>query len=79
MSDTNLQRRFCIHGVSEAPSRAHLVEGLNFEDAALRFIEDHHPAPDDDDNLSLFVEDMETGQRQCFTIDLGSGEATPCD
>lgn len=75
----SLQRRFAVHGVDEAPSRAHLVEGLSFEDAALHFVEDRHPAPDAADEVSLLVEDCETGERQCFRIDLATGEAAPCD
>lgn len=79
--DTSLQRRFSVHGVADAPSHAHIVEGLNFEDAALHFLEDRHlPAQsDEDDEVSLFVEDCETGERQCFRIDLATGETAPCD
>ena len=76
---STLQRRFSVHGVADAPSCAVLVEGLNFEDAALHFLEDKHPAPDVDDEVSLFVEDCETGERQCFRIDLATGETAPCD
>ena len=75
----SLQRRFSVHGVDEAPSRAHLVEGLNFEDAALHFVEDCHPAAEAGDEVSLFVEDCETGERQCFRVDLATGDAEPCD
>ena len=74
----SLQRRFSVHGVAEAPACALLVEGLSFEDAALRFIEEEHPKADDDE-VSLFVEDCETGERQCFRIDLATGETAPCD
>lgn len=76
---TNLQRQFCVRGVAETATRAHMVEGLSFEDAALHFVEDHHPVADADDEVSLYVEDMETGERQCFRIDLESGETAPCD
>lgn len=71
-------RRFSVHGVTEAPSHGHLVEAAGFEDAALHFISDFHPAADADDEISLFVEDCETGERQCFRIDLESGETAPC-
>ena len=72
-----LQRRFSVHGAEETPSRAHLVEGVSFEDAALHFVGDLHPHGDGDE-VSLFVEDCETGERQCFRIDLQTGEAGPC-
>ena len=71
------QRRFSVHGAEEAPSRAHLVEGVSFEDAALTFVEDAHPQGNGDE-VALLVEDCETGERQCFRIDLGTGESGPC-
>ena len=71
------QRRFSVHGVSETPSRAHFVDGVSFEDAALHFVEHRHPQGDDDE-VSLFVEDCETGERQCFRIDLETGATAPC-
>ena len=77
MSAQTLQRRFSVHGAEEAPSRAHLVEGVSFEDAAMHFVEDRHPEGDGDE-VSLFVEDCETGERQCFRIDLETGETAPC-
>jgi hypothetical protein len=73
-----VQRRYSVHGAEEAPSRAHLVEGVSFEDAALHFVEDRYPQGDGDE-VALLVEDCETGERQCFRIDLETGEAGPCD
>ena len=72
-------RRFSVHDCAEAPSRARLVEGSGFEDAALHFLEVFHPQAVDDDAVSLIVEDCESGERQCFTIDLATGEAQPCE
>lgn len=72
-----LPRRFSVHGAEEAPSRARLVEGVSFEDAVLHFVEDCHPQGDGAE-VSLLVEDCETGERQCFRIDLETGEAGPC-
>lgn len=73
-----LQRRFSVHATAEAPSRGRLVEGLTFEDAALHFLEDAHPESDADDEVQLLVEDCETGERQCFRIDLATGDTAPC-
>jgi hypothetical protein len=78
-SDGHLQRRFSVHGVAEAPSRGQLVEGLTFEDAALHYIEERHVEAGEDDEVSLFVEDCDTGERQCFRIDLATGDTAPCD
>ena len=79
MTESSLRRRFSVHGVEEAPSRAHLVEGLSFEDAALHFVEHQHLEPEGGADVSLLVEDCDTGERQCFRIDLATGEAAPCD
>jgi len=76
--DLRLQRRFSVHGVEEAPSRARLVEGANFEDAALHYLENQHVEAVDAE-ISLMVEDCVTGERQCFRIDLETGETAPCD
>ena len=72
-------RRFSIHSHATASSRAQLIEGAGFEDAALRFVEAFHPAVDVHQVVSLIVEDCETGERQCFEVDLATGEAGPCD
>ena len=77
MSPISLQRRFCVHDVHEAASRAHLVEGLSFEDAALCFVEAYHPLAGSDE-VSLYVEDLETGERQCLCVELASGVTAPC-
>lgn len=79
MYDVTLQRRFCVHGVAEAASRAYVIEGVSFEDAALHFLENHHPVADEDQEVSLYVEDIDTGERQCFRIDPETGETAPCE
>ncbi|WP_372786422.1 DUF5961 family protein [Phenylobacterium sp.] len=76
--DTSLSRRFSVHGVEDAPSRSHLVDGLSFEDAALHYLEDRHLEAAGDE-VSLLVEDCATGERQCFRVDLATGETAPCD
>jgi len=77
-ADASLQRRFSVHGIEDAPSRGHLVEGVSFEDAALHYLEDRHLEAADDE-VSLFVEDCDTGERQCFRIDLATGATAPCN
>jgi hypothetical protein len=76
MSEAQLQRRFCVHDLHEAANRAHVVEGVSFEDAALGFIEAFHPS--DGELVSLDIQDLETGERQCLRIDLESGRTEPC-
>jgi hypothetical protein len=70
-------RAFSVHGVDDAPSRGQRVAAPNFEEAALSFLETHHPP--EFAEVSLMVEDCETGERQCFRIDLESGATAPCD
>ena len=67
--------RFAVHGTDEPQTRSRLVEDKTFEAAALQFAEDHHG---DGEIVSVIVEDCESGERQCFRIDLDSGEAGPC-
>jgi len=69
-------RAFSVHSADEAPGRAHIVEGVSFEDAALQFLTEWRV---DDDEASLMVEDHESGERRCFRIDLGTGRPAPCD
>jgi hypothetical protein len=78
MPATALRRRYSVHGTEEVPSRGHLVEGTTFEDAALHFLEACQPESEGDE-VSLIVEDCDTGERQCFRIDLATGETAPCD
>ena len=78
MASAPPQRRFSVHSAEEAPSRAHFVVGVSFEDAALHFVEHQHPQANGDE-VALLVEDCETGERQCFRIDLETGAAGSCD
>jgi hypothetical protein len=74
----SLERTFSVHGLEEAPSRGRQVEAINFQDAALAFLETQHPQAEGDE-VSLLVEDCETGERQCFRVDIATGETAPCD
>jgi hypothetical protein len=67
-----------VHALHDARSHAHEVHGASFEEAALAFVEDWHPAPDDDGDVSLVVRDQQTGREQCFRIDIDTGETAPC-
>jgi len=73
-----LRRRFFVQGVDGAPSHGLLVEGGSFEEAALSFLADSHPEASDGE-VSVFVEDCETGEQQYFRIDLDSAQAGQSD
>jgi len=72
-------RRFSVHAFQEARGRAWLMEGVSFEDAALAFLDACHPPPDADHQVSLIVEDCDSGEQQCFRVDLDTGRTAPCD
>ena len=78
MTTSTPDRAFCVRALHEARGHAHEVQGASFEEAVLAFIEDWHPAPDDEGEVSLVVRDQGTGREQCFRIDIGAGEIAPC-
>ena len=80
MTDTQAPqaRRFSVHASEDVRSRSQLVEERSFEAAALRYCAEQHPPADLFGEAAVMVEDCETGEQQCFRIDLGSGEAAPC-
>ena len=47
-------------------------------EAAVLFTERWAPAPDEGPILRVHVVDEDTGERCCFSIDLGSGDVGPC-
>jgi hypothetical protein len=71
-------RRFSAHAANESRQRTCDLVGQSFEDAALAFVERWHPQADEDGEVEVMVTDCETGERHCFRIDVGSGEAAPC-
>jgi hypothetical protein len=78
-AESRLERRFSVHGLDQAPSRGRAVEAINFQDAALAFLDAFGSQTADAEEVSVMVEDCETGERQCFRIELATGETAPCD
>jgi hypothetical protein len=72
-------RRFSAHAAHEARAQTHDVFGVSFEDAAFDFVERWHPAPDEDGEIQVMLEDCQTGERQCFKIDTVGGQAGFCE
>lgn len=72
-------KRFSVHASHEGREHGRLVEGRSFEEAAIAFVEIWSPAVDADGDVSVIVCDAESGQAHCFTIDVESGQAEPCD
>lgn len=69
---------YAVHCSDEAPPHSHRVEARSFSDAALTFLERWHGAGYAQE-VQVIVEAQDTGERHCFTVDLRSGDAEPCD
>jgi len=71
--------RFYVHVRGEPRDSCHPVAGAaGFEEAAVLYAEKWAPDVDADGGLSVIVLDPETGERQCFRLDLETGDAEPC-
>jgi hypothetical protein len=72
-------RSFYVH-LSDGPSfGGHLVtDAMDSFEAAILFAERWGPDPDAGQELRLLVVDSFTGERTCFTLDLGSGQLGAC-
>jgi hypothetical protein len=75
---TTVGHRFSVHPRRLAGRHARVVVEASFEAAAIAFIEDFAPAPEDGADVSILVRDLETGVEHCFLVDLESGETSPC-
>lgn len=71
-------RHFSARAVTQGQQRAYDVMGPDFETAAFEFVDRWHPEPDEDGDVEVVVTDTDTGERHCFRIDLGSGQAEAC-
>jgi hypothetical protein len=71
--------RFTAYAAHDSARHCHAAPGAtSYEEAALEFVEAWHPAADADGEVTVIVLDHATGREQCFTVDVGAGEAEPC-
>jgi hypothetical protein len=71
--------RFAAYAAHDGPRHCHAApHAASFEEAALEFTEVWHPPADAQGDVRVIVVDRDTGREQCFTVDLGSGDAEPC-
>jgi hypothetical protein len=70
-------RQFRVHARHLDRHHARTVSERSFEAAAVAYVEDLH-ALGDEPEISVIVLEVVSGHEQCFTIDLGTGEAEPC-
>jgi len=75
---TTAMRIFRVHARHVDAHHARTLEEPSFEAAAVAYVEDLHDLPGDGDEISVIVQEVETGHEHCFRIDLESGETSPC-
>jgi len=69
-------RRFSAYSTDETRCRAHAVaDAADFVEAAIAFAERWGSG---EGEVSVTVVDCDTGEQQCFQIDLATGETGPC-
>jgi hypothetical protein len=71
-------RAFRVHARHVNAHDARTLVEPSFEAAAVAYVEDLHVLPGGGEEVSVIVQDVETGHEHCFRIDLGSGETSPC-
>jgi hypothetical protein len=72
------QHRYFAYAEGVGRALGHVIEAPSFEAAAVGYTEIYAPPVDADDEIRVFVAEMEGGQEHCFVIDLGDGQAEPC-
>jgi hypothetical protein len=77
MSNSKLEREYCVHLAEGDHQAVRRLSERSFEAAALAYVEDLHLA-DRGAEISLVVQDMESGHEHCFRVDLDSGETSAC-
>lgn len=75
----NVLTRYCAWAAHEGAGHGHVVRAQGFADAALQFVEVWHPRPDDGDLVTVMVLDQESGEQQCFVVDLSADAVQPCE
>jgi hypothetical protein len=71
-------RAFRVHARHVDAHHARTLEEPSFEAAAVAYIEDLHELPGTGDEISVIVQEIETGHEHCFRVDLESGQTSPC-
>lgn len=70
-------RSFSVHARHADRHHARVLTEASFEAAAVAYAEDL-PSLSDGDEISVVVRELQSGDEQCFRIDVHGGEATPC-
>jgi hypothetical protein len=73
------QHRFYAWADDVGRVHGHVLEAPSFEAAAVGYVELYAPPVTGDEDLRVFVTDLEGGGEHCFTIDFGDGRVEACD
>ena len=72
--------RFCAYAAADGPRVLHSTpQAESFVEAAILFTEVWHPPVDAAGEVTVIVIDNQTGRERCYSVDVGQGEAAPCD
>ena len=78
MTDTpDTTRTFRVHARHADLHHARTLEEPSFEAAAVAYVEHLHVMPDEGDEISVVVREVDTGHEHSFTVSLEGGGATP--
>ncbi|MNU25339.1 hypothetical protein D3C71_136800 [compost metagenome] len=72
------QHRYFAYAEGVGRAHGHVIEAPSFEAAAVGYTEIYAPPVDADDEIRVFVAELDGGREHCFVIDLGDGQAEPC-
>lgn len=72
------QHRYFAYAEGVGRAHGHVIEAPSFEAAAVGYTEIYAPPVYADDEIRVFVAELDGGREHCFVIDLGDGQAEPC-
>lgn len=67
-------RTFRVHARHTDAHHARILQEPSFEAAAVAYVEHLHELPDDGEEISVIVRELESGHEHCFKVNLDSGE-----
>lgn len=73
------QHRYFAYAEGLGRAHGHVLEAGSLEAAAVGYTELCFPPVDADDEIRIFVAELDGGREHCFVIDLRDGLAEPCD
>lgn len=72
------QHRYFAYADAIGRAQGHVVEAASYEAAAIGYTEIYAPPVDGDNEIRIFVTNLDEGEEHCFVVDLGDGQAEPC-